>query len=83
MKRRFPLDIPRTKNLGEILRLIRASQDGEPLSKGRVLLEDLQAINDFTIPFMHVEGEAAPDLSAIDEGELAAFSARGMRVVYG
>lgn len=83
MKRRFPLDIPRTKNLGDILRLIRDSQDGDPLGRARVLLEDLQAINDFTIPFMHVEGEPAPDLSAIDEGELAAFSARGMRVVYG
>ncbi|UKE73890.1 AAA family ATPase [Xanthomonas graminis] len=83
IQRRFPLDIPRNKNFGEILNLIRVSRPGEPLNAASVLLEELQALNDYTIPFMHVEGEPTPDLSAIDEGELAVFSARAMRVVYG
>lgn len=83
IQRRFPLHIPRNKNFGEILTLIRASGSGEPLNAARLLLEELQAINDYTIPFMHVEGEPAPDLSGINEGELAAFCERAMRVVYG
>jgi len=83
VQRRFPLDVPRNVNLGEILKLIRKSVAGEPLNSAVGLLGELQAINDYTIPFMHVEGEPVPDFSEIEDGELAAFCERTLKVVYG
>lgn len=83
VQRRFPLDVPRNVNFGEILRLIRNSAAGDPLNSAAGLLSELQAINDYTIPFMHVEGEPVPDFSEINEGELLAFCERTLRVVYG
>lgn len=83
VQRRFPLDVPRNVNFGEILRLIRNSATGDPLNAATGLLSELQAINDYTIPFMHVEGESVPDFSELNEGELLGFCERTLRVVYG
>lgn len=59
LRYKFPLELEKAKNLGDMIRRIRESEPGSPLSRVKSLLAKLEDINDFASPFMH-----SPELNA-------------------
>lgn len=83
LRRRYPLDIPRRTQFGTVLNSIRDAAPGSRLASAKHLLPELRELNDYTIPFMHNEGESAPDMSTINESELRSYCRRAIVIVDG
>jgi len=55
LRNRFPVELRKAKNLGEMIGLIRNSEINKPLAALKPLLQELTEINEFASPFMHAE----------------------------
>ncbi|MCF3469178.1 AAA family ATPase [Stenotrophomonas maltophilia] len=73
LRNRFPLSPPTGNMLGSIINFIQNSDQNSPYYALKPLVSELNDINDYTIQFMHEDGEQAPPLV---ETELRAYCQR-------
>ncbi|MGO8683961.1 MAG: hypothetical protein ACLQUT_05210, partial [Thermoleophilia bacterium] len=76
LRHRFPLELAKCRNLGEMIRRIRECPEDNPLVILKQELDDLQKVNDFAAAPHHAE----PDADRIDERQLQAMVAKALKI---
>lgn len=73
IRNRFPLSPPTGNMLGKIISFIQSADENSPYYALRPLVSEFNDINDYTIQFMHEDGQQEPPLV---ETELRAYCQR-------
>lgn len=76
LRHRFPLELAKCRNLGEISRRIRECQEDNPLAALKQELDELQTVNDFAAAPHHAE----PDADRVDERQLQAMVGKALEI---
>ena len=76
LRHRFPLELAKCRNLGEMIRRIRECPEDNPLASRKPELDDLQRVNDFAAAPHHAD----PDVDRIDERRLQVMVANALEI---
>jgi wobble nucleotide-excising tRNase len=77
---KFPREFQQHEWLGDFIRKIRAAQPGEVLAAAQPVMEDLEAVNDYTKPYHH-DGDQRPAPEPIVETELQNYAKRTLSII--
>ncbi len=76
LRHRFPLELEKCRNLGEMIHRIRECSEDNPLSVLKGELDDLQQVSDFAAAPHHAD----PDAERIDERELQTTVSQALKI---
>lgn len=76
LRHRFPLELAKCRNLGEMIRGIRECPEDNPLAILKPELDDMQRVNDFGAAPHHAD----PDADRIDERRLQVMVAKALEI---
>lgn len=80
---KFPGHFGDKKWLGEYITKIREANESSPLYAAKEILEELEAINDYSKAYHHKTNPGGSESQLIDEGELEGFVKRTLDIVGG
>lgn len=78
----FPGQFSETEWLGDFIRKIREAQIGTPLAAAQPILEELDAVNDYSKKYHH-DTNPANEQEQIDDTELQSYAKRSLELVGG
>lgn len=82
LRLKLPNEFPDTEWLGDFIKRIRESAPTDPIAAAKVILEEVEAINDYSKRYHH-NTNAQSESEPVDSNELAAFVERTLKLVGG
>ena len=82
LRLKLPTEFGDREWLGDFIKKIREAGPANPADAAKVILEEVEAVNDFSKRYHHNTNSAA-DSEAIDDGELESFVMRTLQIVGG
>lgn len=82
LRLKLPTEFGEREWLGDFIKKIRDADSFTPAHAAQVILEEVEAVNDFSKRFHHNTNSAA-DSEPIDDGELESFVVRTLQIVGG